>query len=50
MSPKYKASSVAGITALLIGVVIFRFTDWGETKKRKGSTLCPWSALMCRSL
>jgi hypothetical protein len=46
MSPKYKASSVAGITALLIGVVIFRFTDWGETKKRKGSTLGMSRALL----
>ena len=26
---------VAGIAALLIGVVIFRLTDWGETKKEK---------------
>ena len=26
---------VAGIAALLIGAVIFRFTDWGETKQEK---------------
>ena len=26
---------VGGIAALLIGVVIFRFTNWGETKKEK---------------
>ena len=25
----------AGIAALLIGAVIFHFTDWGETKKEK---------------
>jgi hypothetical protein len=30
---------VGGIAALLIGVVIFRFTHWGESKKEKAERL-----------
>jgi hypothetical protein len=29
----------AGIAALLIGAVIFRFTNWGETKQEKAERL-----------
>jgi len=30
---------VAGAALLLIGVVVFRFTNWGESKKEKAERL-----------
>ena len=29
----------AGIALLLIGIVVFRFTNWGESKKEKAERL-----------